>query len=43
MNDTIWFLNREDGKVVGRLDSMGENGGQFFGLSLSIRKADLYG
>ena len=33
-NNTIWFLNRADGKVVGRLGSMGENGGQFFGLHM---------
>jgi len=33
-NNHIWFLNREDGKVVGRMGSMGENGGQFFGLHM---------
>jgi DNA-binding beta-propeller fold protein YncE len=33
-NNTIWFLNRDDGKIVGRLGSMGENGGQFFGLHM---------
>ena len=33
-NNHIWFLNREDGKVVGQLGSMGENGGQFFGLHM---------
>ena len=33
-NNTIWFLNREDGKVAGRLGSMGESGGQFFGLHM---------
>ena len=33
-NNTIWFLNRADGKVVGRLGSMGQNGGQFFGLHM---------
>lgn len=33
-NNTIWFLNRDDGKVVGRLGSMGESGGQFFGLHM---------
>ncbi|TML11763.1 MAG: hypothetical protein E6G39_13005 [Actinobacteria bacterium] len=31
-NNHIWFLNRADGKVVGQLGSMGESGGQFFGL-----------
>ena len=29
-NNHIWFLNREDGKVVGQMGSMGENGGQFY-------------
>ena len=33
-NNHIWFLNREDGKVVGQLGSMGENSGQFFGLHM---------
>jgi DNA-binding beta-propeller fold protein YncE len=33
-NNTIWFLNREDGKLLGRFGSMGENGGQFFGLHM---------
>jgi len=33
-NNTIWFLTRDDGKVVGRLGSMGESGGQFFGLHM---------
>src|SRR5712691_2281858 len=33
-NNHIWFLNREDGKVVGQMGSMGENGGQFFGLHM---------
>ena len=33
-NNTVWFLNRADGKVVGRLGSMGQNGGQFFGLHM---------
>lgn len=33
-NNHIWFLNREDGKVLGQLGSMGENGGQFFGLHM---------
>jgi DNA-binding beta-propeller fold protein YncE len=33
-NNHIWFLDRESGKVVGRMGSMGENGGQFFGLHM---------
>ena len=33
-NNHIWFLNREDGKIVSRMGSMGENGGQFFGLHM---------
>ena len=31
---TIWFLNREDGKIVGQMGSMGENGGQLYGLHM---------
>ena len=33
-NNHIWFLNRADGKVVGQMGSMGENGGQFYGLHM---------
>jgi hypothetical protein len=33
-NNRIWFLNREDGKLVGEMGHMGENGGQFFGLHM---------
>lgn len=33
-NNHIWFLNRDDGKVIGQMGSMGENGGQFFGLHM---------
>lgn len=33
-NNKIWFLDRKTGKVVGTLGSMGENGGQFFGLHM---------
>jgi sugar lactone lactonase YvrE len=33
-NNTIWFVDRVSGKTVGRLGSMGENGGQFFGLHM---------
>jgi hypothetical protein len=33
-NNHIWFLNREDGKVVSQMGSMGESGGQFFGLHM---------
>jgi hypothetical protein len=43
-NNHIWFLDREDGKVVGRMGSMGENGGQFFGLHMIAvdSKGDIY-
>jgi sugar lactone lactonase YvrE len=43
-NNHIWFLNREDGKVVSQMGSMGENGGQFFGLHMiSVdTKGDIY-
>jgi len=33
-NNHVWFIERETGKVVGQLGSMGENGGQFFGLHM---------
>jgi hypothetical protein len=33
-NNHIWFLNREDGKVVGQMGNMGDNGGQFYGLHM---------
>ena len=33
-NNHIWFLNREDGRILGRIGHMGENGGQWFGLHM---------
>ncbi len=33
-NNHIYFLNREDGKIVSQMGSMGENGGQFYGLHM---------
>jgi hypothetical protein len=33
-NNRIWFLNRADGRIVGEMGRMGENGGQFFGLHM---------
>jgi hypothetical protein len=33
-NNHIWFLDRQTGKVVGTLGSMGENAGQFYGLHM---------
>ena len=33
-NNHIYFLNREDGKEVGRMGSMGDNGGSFWGLHM---------
>jgi len=43
-NNHIYFLNREDGKLVGQMGSMGENGGQFFGLHMIAvdSKGDIY-
>ena len=43
-NNHVWFLNREDGKVLGTLGSMGQNGGQFFGLHMIAvdSKGDIY-
>jgi hypothetical protein len=33
-NNKLWFLNREDGQVVGSMGHQGENGGQFFGFHM---------
>jgi hypothetical protein len=33
-NDKLWFLNREDGRIVGEMGSRGENGGQWFGFHM---------
>jgi DNA-binding beta-propeller fold protein YncE len=33
-NNHIYFLNRDDGKLLGQLGSMGDNGGQFYGLHM---------
>ncbi len=33
-NNRLWFLNRADGRIVGEMGRMGENGGQFFGLHM---------
>ena len=33
-NNHVWFLNRADGKIIGQMGSMGENGGQWFGLHM---------
>ncbi len=33
-NNTVWILNREDGKVLGRIGSAGDFGGQFHGLHM---------
>jgi hypothetical protein len=33
-NNTIWILNRDDGTVVSRVGSAGDNGGQFHGLHM---------
>ena len=43
-NNHIWFLNREDGKIIGQMGNMGENGGQFFGLHMIAvdSKGDIY-
>jgi DNA-binding beta-propeller fold protein YncE len=43
-NNHVWILDRQTGKDVGRLGSMGENGGQFFGLHMiaTDSKGNLY-
>ena len=33
-NNHIWFLNRETGEVVGRMGTMSDQGGQFYGLHM---------
>ena len=33
-NNTIWILRRDDGKVMGRIGSAGDYGGQFHGLHM---------
>jgi len=33
-NDRIWFLNRQDGTMVGSIGQTGENGGLWFGLHM---------
>jgi len=33
-NNRIWFLNREDGELVGEMGNMGDSGGQFYGLHM---------
>lgn len=33
-NNKIWFLNRQDGKVVGEMGGMGDNGGLWYGLHM---------
>ena len=43
-NNHVWFIDRQTGKTVGQLGSMGENGGQFFGLHMiaTDSKGNLY-
>ncbi|HXH24787.1 MAG TPA: hypothetical protein VNI78_06030 [Vicinamibacterales bacterium] len=33
-NNKLWFLNREDGKILGSMGQMGENGGLWFGFHM---------
>jgi DNA-binding beta-propeller fold protein YncE len=33
-NNHIWFLDREEGTVVGQMGTMSQNGGQFMGLHM---------
>lgn len=33
-NNTIWFLNREDGELLGEMGHMGDSGGEFYGLHM---------
>ena len=40
-NNKIWFLNRETGEVVADMGTMGDSGGQFYGLHMIA--VDSYG
>jgi hypothetical protein len=42
MNAKIWFLNRDNGNVVGSIGTMGEAGGQFLGLHMLAVDAEGY-
>ena len=43
-NNHVWFIDRQTGMTVGQLGSLGENGGQFFGLHMiaTDSKGNLY-
>ena len=43
-NNHVWFIDRQTGMTVGQLGSMGQNGGQFFGLHMiaTDSKGNLY-
>ena len=43
-NNHVWFLDRESGKMLGTLGSMGQNAGQFFGVHMEATdsKGNLY-
>ena len=43
-NNHVWFLNREDGKIVGKIGQMGQNAGEFFGVHMEAvdSKGNLY-
>jgi hypothetical protein len=43
-NNHVWFLDRETGKILGTLGSMGQNAGQFFGVHMEATdsKGNLY-
>ena len=43
-NNHVWFLERKTGKVLGSIGSMGQNGGQFFGVHMEATdsKGNLY-
>jgi hypothetical protein len=43
-NNHIWFLDRKTGEVLGKMGSMGQNAGQFFGVHMEATdsKGNLY-
>lgn len=43
-NNHIWFLNRDNGEVIGQIGQMGHNAGEFFGLHMEAvdSKGNIY-
>jgi len=43
-NNHVWFLDRKTGKILGKIGSMGQNAGQFYGVHMEATdsKGNLY-